>query len=217
MNLKRLFLIFIFLISFGLSITQANASDNYLHTITLEKNNVGFNVILGSDFVAKATKRAPKENELIIELKDIKSSQTVNAIYKGITSIDGLVIENTATDKLRIFITADNIKYSTVLMAPADGATTIVAESVPIDKILWIICVLALFTVVFKVAKDLSEEDDKILIKKDIKDREIQLYRKYRAQMASSQSNDPVGSIHMKKMLKKIDRKIDERLTSIIK
>lgn len=216
MNLKRLFLIFTFLITFVFSIQQANAADNYLRTVTLEKGNTGYNIILGADKMAKVTKKTPSENEIIIEMKDIKSSETVNAVYKGTTSIDGLVIENSSYDRLKIYISADNIKYSTVIMDPADGTPLIVGESVPLDKILWIMCVLALFTVVFKVAKDLSEEDDKILIKKDIKDREIQLYRKYRSQMMVNPSIDASQSLKMRRMLKKIDRKIDERLTSVI-
>ena len=214
--MKRLFLIFTFLITFVFSIQQANAADNYLRTITLEKSNTGYNVILGADTMAKVTKKTPSENEIIIEMKDIKSSETVNAVYKGTTSIDGLVIENSSYDRLKIYISADNIKYSTVIMETADGAAQIVGESVPLDKILWIMCVLALFSVVFKVAKDLSEEEDKILIKKDIKDREIQLYRKYRSQMMVNPSIDATQSLKMRRMLKKIDRKIDERLTSVI-
>jgi hypothetical protein len=186
-----------------------------LRTITLEKNNSGFNIILGSDEVAKVSKKTPSENEMILEIKDVKSSDTVNAIYKGVTSIDGLVIENASHNKLKVYITAEGIKYSTVIMDPVNGSPAIVGESVPLDKILWVVCVLALFSVVFRVARDLSEEDDKILIKKDIKDREIQLYRKYRNQMVNSQA-DSLQTLKMKKMLKKIDRKIDERLTSVI-
>jgi hypothetical protein len=215
MNLKRLFLIFTFLISFVCSIQQVSAAENYLRTITLEKNNSGFNIILGSDEVAKVSKKTPSENEMILEIKDVKSSDTVNAIYKGVTSIDGLVIENASHNKLKVYITAEGIKYSTVIMDPVNGSPAIVGESVPLDKILWVVCVLALFSVVFRVARDLSEEDDKILIKKDIKDREIQLYRKYRNQMVNSQA-DSLQTLKMKKMLKKIDRKIDERLTSVI-
>lgn len=213
--MKRLFLIFTFLISFVCSIQQVSAAENYLRTITLEKNNSGFNIILGSDEVAKVSKKTPSENEMILEIKDVKSSDTVNAIYKGVTSIDGLVIENASHNKLKVYITAEGIKYSTVIMDPVNGSPAIVGESVPLDKILWVVCVLALFSVVFRVARDLSEDDDKILIKKDIKDREIQLYRKYRNQMVNSQA-DSLQTLKMKKMLKKIDRKIDERLTSVI-
>lgn len=217
MKLKRLFLIFTFLISFIFTSANAYAAANYLHTITLEKSNTGYNVILDSDYVTKVVKKTPKTNELILELSDIKSSETVNAIYKGISNIDGLIIENSGSDKIKIYISAENIKDSTVIVDPKNGTATIVAESVPIDKILWIVCVLALFIVVFKVAKDISEEDDKIVIKKDIKDREIMLYRKYRNQMSMNPSINMKNSLKMRSMLKKIDRKIDERLTSVIK
>lgn len=87
----------------------------------------------------------------------------------------------------------------------------------PLDKILWITFVMGLFAVIFRVSKKISEEDDKILIKKDIKDREIELYRKYRSEMETNTSINMHKDLRMKKMLKKIDRKIDERLTSSFK
>ncbi len=49
----------------------AQAAENSLHTITLEKNNSGYNIILGSDKVAKVVKKTPSENELIMELTGI--------------------------------------------------------------------------------------------------------------------------------------------------
>lgn len=195
----------------------AQAAENSLHTITLEKNNSGYNIILGSDKVAKVVKKTPSENELIMELTGITSSETVNALYKGTNNIDRLVIENTAPNKLRIYVTAENIKDSTVMIEPLNGETTIVGETVPLDKILWVTFVLALFAVIFKISKDISEEDEKILIKKDIKDREIQLYRKYRNKMSINPVIDSHTDLRMRKILKKIDRKIDERLTSVTK
>lgn len=214
--MKKIVLIFTFLITFAISNTTVLAAENSLHTITLEKNNSGYNIILGSDKVAKVIKKTPSDNELIMEISGVTSSETVNALYKGTNNIDRLVIENSAPNKLKIYITADNIKDSTVMIEPLNGETTIVGETIPIDKVLWIMFVLALFGVIFKISKDISEEDDKILIKKDIKDREIQLYRKYRNEMSM---NSSIGStdLRMRKMLKKIDRKIDERLTSSTK
>lgn len=215
--MKKLFLIFTFLITFMFSNLAANAAENHLHTITLEKNDSGYNIILGSDNIVKVVKKTPSENELILELSGITSSETVNALYKGTNSIDGLVIENSAPNKLKIHVSADNIKNSTVMIEPINGETTIVGETVPMDKILWVVCVLAMFAVIFKISKDISEEDQKILIKKDIKEREIQLYRKYRSEAYSNPIIEHANDMRMRKMLKKIDRKIDERLTSVIK
>ncbi len=188
-----------------------------MHTITLEKNNTGYNIILGSDNLAKVSKKSPSDNELILELRGITPSESVNALYKGSANIDSLVVENIDSNKLRITVNAENIKNSTVIIDPADGLSTIVGETVPADKILWIMFVLALFAVIFKVSKDISEDDNKILIRKDIKDREIEMYRRYRQELISNPVINSNQDMRMKRMMKKIDRKIDERLTSSIK
>ena len=75
--MKKGFILFGFLITFILSGLAAFASGNYLHTITLEKSNTGYNVILGSDSMAKVVKKTPSDNELVLELSGITSSDTV--------------------------------------------------------------------------------------------------------------------------------------------
>lgn len=214
--MKKGFILFGFLITFILSGLAAFASGNYLHTITLEKSNTGYNVILGSDSMAKVMKKTPSDNELVLELSGITSSDTVNALYKGTNSIDGLVVENIDSNKLKITVNAENIKNSTVIINPINGQSAIVGESLPVDKVLWIGFVMALLAVIVKVSKKLTEEDDRILIKKDIKNREIELYRRYRNEMVTNPSINNRQDMRMKRMLKKIDRKIDERLTSSI-
>ena len=94
--MKRIILILTFLITFAFSTLAVTAAGNNLHTITLEKNNTGYNIVLGSDKIAKVVKKTPANNELIMEITGITSSETVNAIYKGTNSIEGLIIENTA-------------------------------------------------------------------------------------------------------------------------
>ena len=119
--MKKLFLIFGFLITFALTSVAAFANSNYLHTITLERNNTGYNIILGSDKMAKVIKKSPSEREMVLELSGITSSDTVNALYKGTNNIDSLVVENIAPNKLNIYITADNINDSTIIMEPSNG------------------------------------------------------------------------------------------------
>ena len=167
--------------------------------------------------MAKVSKKTPSENELVLELNGITSSDTVNALYKGTNNIDSLVVENTAPNKLKIYISADNIKNTTVIMEPQNGTETIVGETIPLDKTLWVVFVMALFCVIFKISKDISEEDNRLLIRKDIKDREIEMYKRYRNELVTNPSIRPHQDIRMRKMLKKIDRKIDERLTASIK
>ena len=215
--MKKLFLIFTFLITFIFTSAIVKAEDNNLHTITLEKNTNGYNIILGSDKIAKVSKKAPSENELILTLTGVGSAGTVNAIYKGTNSIDSLIIENAGQNKLRVHINADNIKNSTLIIDPVYGDPSIVGETLPIDKILWSVFVLVMFAVIFKVTKEITEEEDKILIKKDIKDREIELYRRYKQEFVTNPDMGLSKDFRMKKMMKKIDRKIDERLTASYK
>ncbi len=212
--MKRLFLIFTFLITFIFTGATVNAAENNLHTITLEKNNDGYNIIFGSDKIAKISKKSPSENELVMNINGMGSAETVNALYKGTNNIDSLIIENSAPNKLKIYIKADNIRNSTLIIDPIVGETTIVGESLPIDKIIWGMFVIALFAVIFRISKEISEEEDKILIKKDIKEREIELYRRYKNQLVTNPDITASKDFRMKKMLKKIDRKIDERLTA---
>jgi len=215
--LKKLFLIFAFLITFVFGLQAAHAQENVLHTITLEKNNTGYNIILGSDSMAKVNKKYVSQDEMLMTLTGITSSETVNALYKGTNDIQGLVIENSAPNKLKIRINAKNVKDSTVIIEPINGKTTIVGETLPMDKILWALFVVLMFGVIFKISKEISEEENNILIKKDIKDREIQLYKKYRSEMTANPIYESKNTMRMRKMIKKIDRKIDERLTSVIK
>ncbi|MBE7712589.1 MAG: hypothetical protein E7Z87_02465 [Cyanobacteria bacterium SIG26] len=215
--MKRLFLIFAFLITFIFTSAVVKAADNALHTITLEKNNAGYNIILVSDKVVKVNKKVISDNELMLTINGINSAETVNAIYKGTNSIDSLIIENIAQNKLRVHIKADNIRNSTLIVDPIYGEPTIVGESLPLDKILWSVFVVAMFSVIFRISKEITEEEDKILIRKDIKEREIELYRKYKQEMVTNPDMGLSKDFRMKKMMKKIDRKIDERLTASLR
>ena len=213
-RLKKIYLIFAITTVFALTSLAVFAGGNYLHTITLEKNNTGYNIILDSDKMVKVKKTTPSDNEVILELSGVASLDTVNALYKGVSDIDNFVVENTSSNKLKVYISAKNIAQSTVMVNPQNGDTVIVGEQFPIDRVLWAVFVLLVFSSIFKVAKKVSEEEDKILIKKDIKDREIELYRRYRHDIENSNFG---RNMKMNNILKKIDRKIDERLTSSIK
>ncbi|MBP3821271.1 hypothetical protein J6G99_06470 [bacterium] len=209
--MKKLFLI-LTIIFIGLA---GNAKSNYLHSITLEKNSNSYNIILNSDEIAKVTRRAPSDNSLILELSGIKSADTVNALYKGASNIDNLVIENNSHNKLKIYISAQNIKDASIIMEPLNGSASVLDESFPLNKILLGVLALAMFSAVFVFAKKSAKKEDDILIKKDIKDREIEMYKKYRKSLEQDISINSKKELHMRNMLKKIDRKIDERLSSL--
>lgn len=214
--MKKIFLILGFLIAFIITGLNVSAKANQLHSITLERNNGSYNIILDTDSLSKVTRKIVSDNEIVLELFGITSSDTVNALYKGSGAIDNLVIEHAGLNKLKIYVSAPNVKSATVIMQPVAGEETLVGETFPVDKAIWSVFVLAILGVVVKRSIKRTNEDNKISIKRDIKDREIALYRQYRRSLdegVSLQSKDA----KIKNILKKIDRKIDERLSMSIK
>lgn len=211
-GMKKLILVLTFLIAFIFSSPAANAKINYLHNITLEKSNNGYDIILGTDGISPLSKKTKSNNEIVLDLSGIKSAETVNALYKGNTTIDNLIIENSGLNKMKIYISAPEIKNSSITMKPLNGAGVVVGTGFPVKKMVWGFAVLAIlaFTVCRSVKR--TKEEDKILIKKDIKDREIAMYRQYRKKLDEDMSLGR-DRTKMNNMLRKIDRKIDERLS----
>ena len=182
----------------------------------MEKNNSGYNVILQSDEVAKVVRRFVSNDEIVLELSGITSSDTVNALYKGTNDVDNLIIENTSFNKMKIYITAPNISSSSVLVEPQFGSDVLAGEAFPTNKVIWTIMALVTVGIIYRSSRRKSVEDNGTLIRRDIKDREIELYRRYRKNFEEESLNSNKIT-KMRTMLKKIDRKIDERLMSSIK
>jgi len=212
--MKKILIAFSFLIAFMFTGLSVNAKTNMLHTITLEKNGSGYNILLKTDTTAKVSKKTLADNEIVLDLSGIQSSDTVNALYKGTNNIENLVIENDGKNSLKIYITAPNIRNSSVISQTINGENSIVSEGMPINKIIWSVFVLVLFGIIFVISKKDTEESNKLSIKKDIKDREISLYREYRKNFEED-FNVNAKNVKMRSMIKKIDRKIDERLSNM--
>lgn len=214
--MKKFFLILGIIFTFAISGLSARANNNILHSITFEKNSDSYNVILETDRISNVIRKIESNNELILELSGITSSDTVNVLHKGSTIIDNLVIENSGLHKLKIYISAPNIKSATVVLQPVSGEVFVAGESLPLSKILLIMSTVALLGVVIKHLINCLKQDDNSIIKRDIKEREIELYRQYRNSIDTSislRSKD----VKMQNMLRKIDRKIDERLSFLKK
>ena len=214
--MKKIFLIlgiFVMLFTIGLSVS---AKTNQLHTITLDKNNGVYNIILDTDDISNVVRKVVSDNEIILELSGITSSDTINALYRGTDAIDNLVIENAGFNRLKIYVSAPNIKSSSVIMKPALGHASIVGEPFPWNKVLWSLFVLVISAVGIANVVNRTREENNLFIKHDIKEREIQMYKKYKRSFDEGINLYP-KDIKMQNMLKKIDRRIDERLSVLSK
>ncbi len=179
--MKRLILLFTFLF-IGLAV---QASDNFLHTIVLEGTDDGYNIVLKTDNLPEVSKKAKGSDSLILNVKGITTSKAVNAVYKSTSDVNSLVIENVADNELKVYIQAKDIAKSTIMAQIGNTTPVILSERFPIEKVLWSVIVLGILVALARSAKALSEYEDSITIKKDIKDREIELYRNFQRELAS--------------------------------
>ena len=179
--MKRIILILSILL-FGMS---AFAADNYLHTVILEGTDDGYNIILKSDSLPQVKKSLQGSDNLILDVKGISVSSAVNAIYKSSADINSLVVENVADNELKIYIAAKDIARSTIMAQMPDNTPVILSERFPAEKVLWTFAVLIILALAVKSAKAITDYENSLVIKKDIKDREIELYRNFQRELAS--------------------------------
>ena len=160
------------------------SAENMLHSIILEGTEDGYNVVLKTDSVPDIKKVTKGSNSLILTVRDITTSSSVNAIYKSTSDIKSLVIENVSNNELKIYIQAKDIAKATIMSAGDTMEPVILSERFPVDKVVWTFAVFGILALLIKSAKALTEYENSLVIKKDIKDREIELYRKFQRELA---------------------------------
>ena len=107
----------------------------------------------------------------------------IAAIYRGTDDVNSLIVENVSGDEIKVYINAENISKSTVMSKSTSGEMNILNERFPFEKIAWSIAVLAILGLLVKSAKSIVKYENSITIKKDIKDREIELYKNFQKEI----------------------------------
>lgn len=177
--MKRIFLIL------GIIFLGMNVQANELHTIILEGTYDGYNVILKSDEVPVVHKKIKNADNIVLDVKNITPSATVNAIYRSSAEINGLVVENISNDELKIYIHAKDIAGATIFADTPNAPSVLLSDRFPIEKVVWSVLVMLIIAGLYKSAKALTEYENSIVIKKDIKDREVELYRNFQRELSS--------------------------------
>lgn len=176
--MKRLILI-LSIVLLGLGVNA-----NQLHTIVLEGTDDGYNIVLKTDELPTIHKSIKGNDNLVIDIKGVEPSASVNAIYRSTNEIKGLIVENISNDELKIYISAKDISKSTILAQTPAHAPVILSDRFPLDKIIWSVVLIAILAGVIRSAKVFTEYENSIAIKKDIKDREIELYRNFQRELS---------------------------------
>lgn len=111
-NLGKIFLL---TLALGFCFTgKVFASDNVLQAIQIDGAKDSYNIILKSDDVAELKKTIQSPNKMVLNLKGIRASKTINTIYNNTASVDSVVVEPTSDDSVKIFVQADNVNNANV-------------------------------------------------------------------------------------------------------
>ena len=101
-------------ISFCFTGNNAFSSDNVLQAIQVDGVKDSYNIILKSDDVAELKKTIQAPNKMVLNLKGIRASKTINTIYNNTSKVDSVVVEPTGEDSIKISIQANNVSNAGV-------------------------------------------------------------------------------------------------------
>ena len=180
--LKNLLTILFLLI--GLSVS---ASDNFLNSIVISKADGNTSVILRSDEIAKIKREVSSNDEIVLTLKNMKQSNELDTLYKNISDVNGLIIQNIGND-LKLFIDAPNISKANIIFETPDSAPIIVSDNKGESKAVWSIISIALLLLVMRSAKNVGIEKPQKNINEIIKEREKELYKNFQKEVATMPS-----------------------------
>ncbi len=110
---KFLRILFLMLMSICVG-NKVLASDNVLQAIQVNGVKDSYNIILKSDDVAELKKTIQAPNKMIINLKGIRASKTINTIYNNTSSVDSVVVEPINDDTVKILIQGQNVANAEV-------------------------------------------------------------------------------------------------------
>ena len=92
----------------------AFASDNVLQAIEVDGVQDSYNIILRSDDSAELQKTVQAPNKMILTLKGIRASKSINTIYNNTANVDSVVVEPMGGDGVKILIQANNVSHANV-------------------------------------------------------------------------------------------------------
>lgn len=95
------------------SVVSAYAGENVLQTIEIEPVKDTYNIVLVSDKAVDVKKTVEASNKITLNLKDIRSSKTLNTIYNNVSNVDTVMVEPQGNG-VKIFFQAENASAATV-------------------------------------------------------------------------------------------------------
>lgn len=188
--MKKLFLILAIMI---FTIIPAVAGDNFLNTVILEGSEHGYNIILRSDSLANVKRISDGANKLTLDIKGLSASNNISTLYRNTSEASSVIVENTGANSVKVHINAKDAENSNIIFDTPASSPVIVSDAVSKNMLLWSVlafCALSLLFFMSKNIKDDPNEEIAEALQKNMRDREIEMYRNYRKELLTIPSID---------------------------
>ncbi len=180
--LKRLILILTLIVTF--TTTAAHAAGNFLNSVVLEKGDEGFNVILRSDNTAKVKKSSQASDKIVLTLQGITTSSDFNTMYKNTSDINNIIVENTDSDTVKLYIQAPDISKANIVFETPNSAPITAVDNFASEKIAWSVISLILLLMAMKSAKNINTGNPIYdLHQKVLREREMEMYQNFKQEL----------------------------------
>ena len=185
------------------------SAENYLNTIILEGNGSAIsNIVLRSDTIAPVKRVVENSDKIKLEVQGLKASDEISTMYKNTAKDNRIVVEQNNNDLIIQIQGKDVIKANIIFDSPATSPV-VVSEGVSKKALGWgIFALLALCTIFVKSRKLDADSNEriKIAVRKNIRDREVEMYRNYRRELLTKPSIDyKITNPRMKRAIREAD------------
>ncbi len=163
-----------------------SAAENYLNSVVISKTEDETSVILRTDNVSKVKKEIITSDKIILNLKSVTQAANITTLYKNVSDVNGLVIQNQGNNSLKIYIEAPGISKANVVFETPDSAPYAVNELIGGERAGLCIASLIILLAIMRSAKNrVSKESQTPDINEINKEREKAMYRNFRKEIAS--------------------------------
>lgn len=163
---------------------SAVAGDNFLNSVVISNVDNKTSIILRSDNIAKVKRDIESTDEIVLTLKNIKQSNNIDMLYKNVSDVDGLIVQNSGND-LKLYIEAPEISKADIVFETPDSTPIIVSDNQGEGKLLWSVVSVAILLLIMRSAKNVKPKIVKKDINEIIKEREKAMYRSFQKEVAS--------------------------------
>lgn len=191
-------------------VTSALATnDNFLNAVVLEGTDSGYNIILRSDAVASVKRVVENSNKIVLDIKGLTSSDDISTVYKNTSSANGVIVENIGNNSIRVQVQGKNISSANVIFDTPASAPIVVTDKVSKRTVGWSATALVLLCFIFAKSRDIKVDTRakvREAVQKNMRDREIAMYKNYRREMLTIPSIDyKIKNPRLKKVIRRAD------------